>query len=244
VRITHTKVALIALAVAATTLAGCQADTPDPVRPGASSAPAAAGIAALSADEILQRAKAALTKAKSYQIKGELEQDDENIAFDLKVSGADSIGSMSIGTAKLELLTVGGKKYMRPNKQFWITTMGPKQGPTVAKAIGDHWVAGADKDQSFAEIFTMTSVDQLLRPTGALSKGEEKVVGGVAAIGLKDGGDPDSMFYVATTGEPYPLQMTSKGRNLMVFSDFGATFTGIEAPAENQILDLGKLAGK
>jgi hypothetical protein len=237
-----TKVALVALALAATTLAGCQADKADSAQPAAT-APAA-GVATLSADEILQRAKEALTKAKSYRAKGTFEQNGDKVGFDLKVSGADFITSMSFGEAKVELLAVGGAKYMRPNEQFWVMTAGAKQGKNIAKVFGKRWVAGADTDQSFAEMFTMGSADELLKPTGALSKGEEKSIGGVAAIGLKDAGDPDSVFYVATTGEPYPLQMTGKGDNLLVFSDFGAAVDGLEAPAASEVVDLGKLSGK
>ncbi|WP_143162900.1 hypothetical protein [Couchioplanes caeruleus] len=243
-----TKVALIALAAAATTLAGCQGDKADTVQPAAGPAAspvsATSGVAALSADEILQRAKAALTRAKSYRAKGMLDMEGQKTTIDLKVSGENFTGSMSFGGAEVELLAVGGKKYLRPNDKFWIMSTDAEQGRTLARTIGDRWVAGADKDQSFADLFTVGSIEAFLKPTGALSKGEEKEVGGVPAIGLKDAGDPDSVLYVATTGEPYPLQLTGKGDSGMVFSDFGAAFTDIKAPAGDKVVDLGELAGK
>ena len=243
-RTTSTKIALVGLALAAATLAGCQNDKAEPATPAASAAPAGTGIAALSADEIHQRAKAALTRAKSFRAKGTMDQDGQQTAIDLKISGADFTSSMTVGKARVELLAVGGKKYLRPNEQFWAMSTDAQQGKTLARVIGDRWVTGADKDPSFAAMFAMGSAEEFLKPSGALSKGEEKQVGGVAAIALKDAGDPDSVLYVATTGEPYPLQLTGKGSSAMVFSDFGATFAELEEPAAGQIVDLGKLAGK
>jgi len=242
-----TKAALVALTIAATALAGCQNDKADTAQPAAgaaaSSAPAGSGVAALSADEILQRAKAALTEAKSYQARGAMVQEGEQTEVDFKVSGDDFIGSLTFDKAKVELLAAGGKKYLRPNEQFWVMSTDAKQGKVLAKGIGDRWVTGAEKDESFAELFTLGTVEGFLKPTGALSKGEEKAIGGVPAIGLNDAGDPDSVLYIATTGEPYPLQLSGKNDSVVVFSDFGATFPGLKAPAANKVVDLGKLAG-
>ncbi|MEV8508493.1 hypothetical protein AB0368_27225 [Actinoplanes sp. NPDC051475] len=246
-RSTRTRVALIALAVAATTLAGCtdDADSTSPASGSAASpAPTGTGIGALSADEILQRAKAALAEAKSYRAKGRFDQGGQQTTIDLKVDGRDFTSVMSFGKAEVELLAVDGKKYIRPNEQFWTMSTGARQGEALARGIGDRWVAGADQDRSFAELFTIGSADEFLKPTGALSKGQEKKVGGVSAIGLKDAGDPDSVFYVATTGKPYPLQLVGKGDSAVVFSDFGAAFPGIKAPAADRVVDLGEVAGK
>ncbi|MFI7600183.1 hypothetical protein [Actinoplanes sp. NPDC049681] len=246
-RSTRTTVALIALALAATTLAGCEDDT-GTAAPAAGSAaapaPTGTGVAALSADEILRRAKAALAGAKSYRAKGKLDQGGQQTAIDLKVDGPDFTSVMSFGKAKVELLAVGGKKYIRPNEQFWTMSTDARQGKVLARSFGDRWVAGADQDRSFADLFAIGSADEFLEPTGALSKGPQKRVGGVPAIGLTDAGDPDSVFYVATTGEPYPLQLTGKGGSVLVFSDFGRSFPDIQAPAADKIVDLGKVAGK
>jgi hypothetical protein len=95
------------------------------------------------------------------------------------IDGADFAGSMSTGAAKLEMLAVGGKRYMKPNEQFWTTITDAKKGKTLAKAVGDRWISGADSDASFADLFTIGSVDGLLKPNGTISKGEEKVIAGV-----------------------------------------------------------------
>ena len=214
------------------------------MRPVASSAPAGNGIAGLSADEILQRARAALTRANSFRAKGTLDQEGQQTKIDVRVSGADFTSSMTVDKARVELLAVGGKRYVRPNEQFWAISTGAQKGKVLAQLIGDRWVTGTDQDQSFEGLFTIGSVAELLKPSGALSKGAEKEVGGVPAIGLKDAADPDTVFYVATTGEPYPLQLIGTGDNAMVFSDFGATFADLKAPATSEVVDLGKLGAK
>ncbi|MFI7543864.1 hypothetical protein [Actinoplanes sp. NPDC049599] len=239
-----TKVALLALAVAAMTLAGCQSDagtdTPPP-SVAATTSPASNGIDALSADKILQRAEAALTGAKSFRARGTLHRDGEKVAIDLRVSGPDFAGSMSFGKAGVDLLAVDGKQYLRPDKEFWIMSTDARQGTLLARAMGDRWVTGADRDASFADLFTVGSLDGLFRPTEELRIGAVKDVAGVRAVGLY--GDFDTRLFVASTGKPYPLQLTGKGGTELAFSDFGATFAGLAAPPANKVVDLGKLAG-
>jgi hypothetical protein len=247
-----TKVALAALAVTTMALAGCQStdSTPAPAVAApvtsASGAPAAAagnGVAALTGDQILAKAKAAVKKTKSLRAKGTVVEDGEKTDIDLKVDGSEFAATMTIGKAKVQLLAVGGKKYFRPNEAFWVLSTDAKQGKSLAKAVGTRWIAGADDDESFASLFSIGDVNELLKPTGAVSTGEAKVVRGIPAIGLKDAGDPDSALYVATTGEPYPLQLTGKDGSTLAFDNFGGSFTDIKKPAASQIVDLGKLGG-
>jgi hypothetical protein len=255
VRDKSVKSALAALAVTVLGLSGCGGDDKGAAQPAAtpaasapastaSSAPAGNGVTALAADEILQRAKAALKQTKSFHAKGTLDQDGQKTDLDLKVDGADFAGSMAFGPAKVELLQVGADKYFRPNEQFLAMAGDAKQGKALAKAVGGRWIAGAEDDKSFAELFQLGSVDELLKPTGALSKGEEKQIGGVPAIGLQDAGDPDSVLYVATTGEPYPVQLAGKGGAAVAFDAFGDTFPEIAKPPAAQVVDFSKLGGK
>ena len=247
-----TKFALVVLAVTTVALGGCQTNGAEPAQPAATTAtpsagpstPAGNGVAALGADEILKRAKAALTKAKSFRAKGATTEDGQKTEIDLKVNGADFGAVMAFGKATVELLEVDGKKYFRPDEQFWTMSTDAKQGKALAKAMAGRWIVGAESDQSFASMFTIGSVDELLKPTGAVSKGEEKEIGGVPAIGLKDAGDPGSALYIATTGEPYPLRTVDKDGSAVVFSGFGEPITDITKPAADKVVDLAKVTGK
>ena len=242
-----TAVAWIGMAVAATTLAGCRSDArtvpvaaPPSVAPASS--PASNGIEAMDADEILQRARAALREAKTYRANGTLNLDGEKTAIDLTVSGRNFVGSLSFGEARVDLLATGGKRYLRPNKQFWIMSTGAREGALLAQAMGDRWVTGVDRDPSFADLFAIGTLDGLLRAEDQLGIGAVKEVAGVRAVGLMDFGDIEKKLFVASTGKPYPLQLTGTGGAEVAFSDFGAPVTGLEAPAASKVVDLGELA--
>jgi hypothetical protein len=250
-----TSVALISVAVAAamalTACGGSDDEAASPAAPpastpAASASPSAAGdngVAALAADEILKRAQTALKQVDSFRAKGVVNQDDQKTNLDLKVSGDDFAATLGIDKAEVDLLAVGGKKYLRPNEQFFVMSTNAQQGKALAQVINDRWIIGADKDSSFKDLFTVADMQDLLKPTGKVSKGEQTEVDGIPVITLKDAGDADSALYIATTGEPYPVQLASKGGSKLTFSKFGEKFTDITKPATKDVVDLNSLTG-
>ncbi len=231
----------MAVALAAVTLAGCQGDPAEPASPAVSSAPASNGIAALSADEILTRARAALTAAKSFRVKGEMVDSGETSQVDFKINGADFAGTMLMGPIKVELLAVGEDKYMRGNEQFFTSTMGEQQGKAVGQVLSSRWVSGADGDQTFTALFSVGTVDEILSVSGTAAKGEEKVIDGVPAIGLTDSGSPGTILYIATIGEPYPVRMDIPDSVGLVYSGIGEPITDIQPPAAGSVVDLNNV---
>jgi hypothetical protein len=113
----------------------------------------------------------------------------------------------------------------------------------VVKLMGDKWAKVSKKNKDFADLFGVANVDELLKPSGTLTKGETKDVEGVNTIGLVDKSTKGGTLYVATTGEPYPIRMegsdTAQGQ--ITFSDFGATFDDLKAPPEAEVVDFEKL---
>jgi hypothetical protein len=249
-------VAMVALVVLA---AGCQksststgtaASVPSSVPSvDASSAPAKPvdnGVAALTADKILQRAEAALKEAKSYRVKGNIIDAGQKISVDFEASGKDVRGSMTVGAGKVELLSVGGQHYMRPNEQFLVAAGGLKQAQAKAfvALIGDRWAKVPASDKDFNSLFDVANPDVLLKPDGKVSKGKAKVVAGVPTIAVIESGSDGGTLYVATTGKPYPVEMTAKNGSITTFSSVGATFTDIKAPSASEVVDLAALQGK
>jgi hypothetical protein len=236
-------VTVAALAVLA---AGCQstddtktaAPAPTSVAP---SKPAGNGVAALTAAEILKKAKAALVASKSFHVKGNTVEDGEKLAVDLKVSGKNVSGSLVTGKAKVELLAVGGKQFIRPNEAFWTISGAGKQAHTVAKVVGTRWVKVTPGDKDLADLFSLGDADTLLDPDGALTKGTEKVIAGVPAIGLVDGGKPGGTLWIATTGEPLPLKLDGTDGSGATFGEFGKTFAEIKQPAATEVFDMATL---
>jgi hypothetical protein len=239
------RAGLAALATATMLLSGCGgSDSTEPKggTPAASQAPADNGVAALTADEILAKAKEALTKAGSFHLAGAATTDGQTMSLDFKVSGKDFVGKMSMGKdADVEILAVGGKQYMKPSEGFWAMIAGAEQAKTMTTATGGKWVLVPAKDQ-ISGLFAAADVNELLKPGGTLSKGETTKVGEQPVVTLKDSSDAESLVFVATTGEAYPVRIgpsaTGEG---VTFSEFGAKFDGIVAPAADQVIDQASL---
>jgi hypothetical protein len=230
----------VALVALGGLLAGCQ-NSADPAADAAtataapatqaSSGPADNGVAALTADQILDKAKGALKAAKSYHVSGTTTEDGEKTALDFEVSGDDLLGKLTVGKASVELLSVGGARYIRPNEAFWALSMGnAKQAKQVATVVGKKWVS-TKSDKSLDQLFDGFDADSLLDPDGTLSKTAAKEIDGVPAIGLKD--STGGTLYVATVGEPYPLKIEDGDGG--TFDKFGEKFTDIKAPAAAEV---------
>jgi hypothetical protein len=250
---------LVVLGAAAALLTGCggKSDgggaTPAPASATAVSAapasvspstPADNGVAALEPSVIVSRAKAAVKSSKSFHMKGTVNEDGQRTAVDFKISGAEFVGTMTVGKAKVQLLRVSGKQYMKPDAAFWKMTNG-KQADTVVQVVGDRWVKVPASNKDLRSLFTAADIDVLLAADGKVTKGQAKVIAGTPAIGLVDHGSHGGTLYVATAGQPYPLRIDgpTAAAGGLAFSEFGAAFTDIKAPATADVLDLAKLGG-
>ncbi|MBV1855648.1 hypothetical protein [Catellatospora tritici] len=230
----------VPIALAGVLLAGCN-DT-DGAKPAASAAtsvaPAGNGVEALGATEILTKSKDALGKAGSYRIKGEMTE--TKLKLDIRVAGKDIVGTITMDGAAIDLLSVGGQTYFKADASFWKTQMGD-QGEALAKLVGTKWLKVPADNKEFGDFFKIADVDELLKPEGTLTKGKVETIGGVSAIALTEGAAKGTL-YVATTGEPYPLRLAGPtGEGQVDFTDFGAKFDELKAPADADVLDLSAL---
>lgn len=233
---------LVPLALAGVLLAGCGTNT-DEGRTPADSGPADNGVAALEPDAILAKAKTALVGAKSYSLKGEMTVDKSKMKLDIKISGDDTLGTMTSDGATIELLRVGGQMYIRLDEKFWEQSAGADSAALMVELINGRWAKLSGKDDDLAGFFEIADPNALLKADGTLTKGETKTINGIKAIGLVDGSADNGTLYVATTGEPYPLVMQggkADGEKL-TFGDFGKTFDDIKAPTAKEVVDLDKL---
>ncbi|HEY3008432.1 MAG TPA: hypothetical protein VGJ63_10290 [Micromonosporaceae bacterium] len=233
--------ALLPLVFAGVVLAGCGGDRNHPSATTRSPAPTDNGVSALAPDEIVQKATTALEGAKSYQIKGDFYSDRRQIYLHFKVSGNDLIGVIAAEGTKVELLSVGGQNFVRPDEAFWKANAG-NAGATIAKLMGSRWAKLSATDKDFRTLFEITTPSELLKPKGRLSKGTTKQVPGGNAVGVVESGADGGTLWVATTGEPYPLFLEGAGdKGHLTFTSFGASFPDIALPAESEVVDLDKL---
>lgn len=249
---------LMAVSAAALVAAACGDDsttgTGAPAQASGSAAPSSAAsssaaggeIAALDAPEILTRAKAAFTKAESVRLAGGGDTGGQKFTIDMRYATAgNAIGSVSNGGQKIELRRIGQTVYLKADKAFWSQTA----GAAAAELLGGKYLKAPLTDPKVAQLATFTDknafISEVLDPEGSVTKGEVKDVRGTPAIGLIDKSkDSGGTLYVATTGEPLPLQLSPAAgggdSGQLDFLDYGK---GVEVPVPPaaETIDVTKL---
>ena len=224
----------LALSVALTLLTGCSTgkgagSTPTPT-------PSDNGVAALVVNEILDRALQALRAAGSFRMKGAMTNDDTELELDLKFRGEDVTGTVVIDGAGLEMTKLGDTVYVKPDEAALKRISKSKE--SVANFFRGKWLKGSAKGPNLSAFADVADLEQILQPTGALSKGGLRDINGTQAIGLVDTSINGGTLYIATVGPPYLLRIEDDTRQGVIdFTEFGATFK-ITAPPANEVLDV------
>ena len=118
-----------------------------------------------------------------------------------------------------------------------------KGNSSVAALLRGKWLKGSAISGDLSSFGEIADVDQLLKPSGELSKGETKDVNGTPAITLEEKSADGDKLYVATVGPPYPLRIEGEGggsRGTLDFSEFGAE-VDIKAPLSTEVVDIDQL---
>jgi hypothetical protein len=231
----------VALTVAVVLVAGCKSgrdagSTPTP-------APTDNGVSALPANEIVNRSLQALREAVSFRMKGATTSEDLKIDVDLRYRGEDVIGKLTVDGAVLELIKVGTLIYIKPDETALKDLS--KGNSSVAALFRGKWLKGSANSGDLSSFGEVADIDQVLKPSGELSKGEIKDVNGTPAITLEEKSADGDKLYVATVGPPYPLRIEGEGggsRGALDFSEFGAE-VDIKAPPSTEVVDIDQLPG-
>jgi hypothetical protein len=232
------RLALVPLVAAAAFLAGCGPKADNTTAP---TTPASNGVEALPADEILTKATAALTAAKSYHVKGDITQEGQTSKLDFKVAGKNLSGTVETKGLNIEIIKVGNDLYLKAPDAFWTSLLPPGKESSLALLRGKYVKADATSG-AFATLGNAFTADEILKPEGTVSKGETKTFDGVPAIGLIDSKDK-SVLYVATRGEPLPLAIESPdNKGVTTFTEYNQP-VDIKAPPAAEVFDLKGLLG-
>ena len=246
------RVALMAAgALAVATLAGCSSSgdsatqSPTPTASASPSASATAepvgkpnGVESLRPKKILNRARAAALGARSVTMIGT----SPAASLDLVVTKDASDGSRSAGETTLQTRVVDGVIYVKGDQAYWTQAFNKK----AAKKIGNKWVAGElsnPKLKSFRQTSTLKPLmDQFLKADGAGEVGEVGVAQGQPAVPITS---PNGTTWIATTGRPYPLLITSApetGEDATVEFTKWDKKVVITAPPKRKTISLASLA--
>ncbi len=243
------RVALITALVVAG-VAGCSSSgddtTPSPSASEASPSATATGasvgkangVEKLGPKQILNQARKAALDARSVTMTGK----SPAASLELVVTQDASDGTRSQGDRTLKTRVVDGVIYVKADEAYWAQAFNKKK----AKKIGNKWVAGDltnPKLKSFKQTSTMKPLmNQFLVLSGTGEVGEVGVAAGQPAVPItSDAGTT----WVATTGKPYVLQITSApetGEDATVdFTEWDKKVV-IKAPPKKQTISLADLA--
>jgi hypothetical protein len=180
---------------------------------GASAAPprASNGESLKPPAQILADTERAVAAAGSVRIVAEGTSGGRPLRFDLKlVAGRGGAGSVTEGGLTFQIVRLGSHAYFEAGAAFWKKFAG-SIGPQLFQG---RWIEASATSGQLASFTPLTSmrtfINGALSTHGTLVVGKTTMIGGQAALQLIDTTQGGSL-YLAASGKPYPLEITSKG---------------------------------
>lgn len=200
------------------------------------------GVAAKTPAEIVAGAKVLADAASSVHVIGSIVSSGSPITFDLYlVASRGGRGRVSENGLSFELIRIHGTVFIKGSSAFYRHVA----GPAAAQLLQGRWLKASASSGGLASLASLTDLRQLLNTTlaahGALVKGASTTVGGRKVLGLTDTAKGGTL-YVATTGPPYPIAITTGGARAgrIAFDDWNA-IVSVTAPAPASTLDITQL---
>lgn len=216
-----------AVCLTAATLAGCGSSSTN-------------GVESKSPAEIVSAAQKAAEEAKSVHVTGSVSSAGTKLAINLKIlQGTGAEGTISEGPLSFDLIRVGDSVYLKGSAAFYEHFAGGE----AAKLLQGRWLKAPATRGEFAPLGSLTDIPQLLTTVigqhGSLQKRGTSTVDGKKVVAVRDA-NTGGVLYVATTGKPYPIQLTKTGGTggKVTFESWGAPVS-IAAPSDS--IDIEKL---
>jgi len=190
-----------------------------PAAPRAAPGPTDNGEAVKAPLQIYTDSKTAFARSSSVHLSGTVPSGASTLTIDIsETRTGEGSGFIEINGITVNVKLIKGTTYMQGADFF---------AQLGAPSIGDQWVsmpatsAGASE---FGSLFTfLEQPDNLLTPpSGALTKGADATVNNELALTLSDG---TGTLYIAKTGPPYPLRISSAtgSSGVIDLDEYGAT---------------------
>jgi hypothetical protein len=200
---------------------------------GCGSSSSGNGVAAKSPAEIVAASKAAADGASSVHVSGSSVTGGTPITLDLSlVAGKGGRGKISESGLSFELVELGGTIYINGSSAFYSHFA----GSAAAQLLKGKWLKAPVSNSSFAGLSSLTELRGLLDAALAtnnktLVAAGTRTIDGQAVVGVKDTSQ-NGTLYVATTGQPFPIEITKSGTGggTISFSEWNKPVT-LTAPA-------------
>jgi hypothetical protein len=169
------------------------------------------GVAAKAPTDIVAATKVAADAATSVHVSGSIVSGGSPITLDMDLlAGKGGRGQLTENGLGFELIQTGGTVYIKGSAAFY-RHIG---GTAAAQLLQGKWLKAPTTSSDFASISSLTELRQLIDTTlanhGTLAKGGATTVKGQQVVGVTDT-TKGGTLYVATTGQPYPIEITKGG---------------------------------
>jgi ABC-type cobalamin/Fe3+-siderophores transport system ATPase subunit len=200
------------------------------------------GVAAKSASEILTASKTAASNANSVQIIGKNGAGRASLALNMYLANNSAHGQIDLFGLSFEVIRTGDTLYVKGNPTFanrLSTTTGLHIPPNT-------WLKGSTHNGALAQLGGLTEPhNELARILSTLDppqKGARVRINGQPTIELKQTKPDTSTLYIATTGQPYPLQIIKHGQETgkTTFTNWNQHITITPPPNPIDITQLPK----
>lgn len=233
---------------AAALLLGAACDATDSIGGSdPSPTPASNGVADKAPAEILRLARDAFSKAGSVRVKGNGTTEGSTFAVDMRMKGAGGgRGTVTVQHNLVEILRIGKDAYLKGDADFWKQQTGNTAAAELLK--GKYLKAPGDAPNlQSVLLFTHpgTFAGKTMKAAGVVTKGEQRAVAGVQTVGLTFTALNEKVtLYVATTGKPYPMQLSTTGEagetSSFDFIEYDKPLD-LKPPPADQVVDTSKL---
>jgi len=168
------------------------------------------GVPSKSPDAIVSAASSALEAVQTVHISGSVANGNTPVTLDLSlVSGRGATGSMSESGPSFQIVAIDQTVYINGSPAFW-----RHFGGSVPAALLTGKCMKAPETGQFASLAEITDLNRLisglLASHGTLTKGPTTTINGRKVIAVSDA-TRGGTLYVATTGKPYPIQVSKPG---------------------------------
>jgi hypothetical protein len=241
---TPRRAVAIAVSLLAVLAAGCAASSATSGAPAstapASTAPSGNPLAGLSARQILTKAIADFKAASSVHIAGSERASGQTFTMDLTIGADGCTGTVGLGgQGSVVLLRIGSTVWMKPDSQFWKSTLAAT--PADLPAVQGKYVRLSPKGPATSAFSSFCYLSQLASQVGGAQdqviKGRAATIGGQPALQLEDTKQAGSA-YVTISASPEFLRTGDTG-GWVDFTDYNAPLTLAPPPAGQTVAGAG-----
>jgi hypothetical protein len=198
------------------------------------------GVALKKPRQILTESAAALSSAKSFEEQGRVSTSSGTGTFTFKVGGVDlGEGSFSLGKLKFHLAEVKKTDYVK-SATLWEAV----DGGALQQLLANRWVSIPASNPLAKELTEGVAALTSSKSTAAsLTKGDQKAMRegrttvdqqGVVKVVLTK----TTSVFVATSGSPYPVRVTTSKGGYLNLSDFDTNFSITPPKGSVNLLDV------